>query len=66
MVEMLWSDPQPMMGRAASKRGVGVAFGPDVTHTFLDNNNLSARWCPGVQWLTRGLRDARALTRVQG
>ena len=37
---MLWSDPQPGMGRAPSKRGVGVAFGADVTKSFLQRNNL--------------------------
>jgi len=41
MSELLWSDPQPFPGRAPSKRGVGVAFGPDVTERFLKNNNLS-------------------------
>jgi len=41
MTEMLWSDPQPEKGRAPSKRGVGVAFGPDVTNNFLKTNNLS-------------------------
>eukprot|EP00971_Amphidinium_carterae_P247624 4917355-Amphidinium_carterae.1 len=40
MTEMLWSDPQPAMGRAASKRGVGVAFGQDVTENFLQTNGL--------------------------
>ncbi|XP_016842872.1 serine/threonine-protein phosphatase 5 [Nasonia vitripennis] len=40
MCELLWSDPQPQMGRAPSKRGVGVQFGPDVTHKFLQLNNL--------------------------
>jgi len=40
MCEMLWSDPQPMPGRSPNKRGVGVAFGPDVTHKFLNENNL--------------------------
>jgi len=40
MCEMLWSDPQPMRGRAPSKRGVGLSFGPDVTQRFLDDNNL--------------------------
>jgi len=40
MCELLWSDPQPTNGRSASKRGVGVAFGPDVTHRFLNDNNL--------------------------
>lgn len=41
MTEMLWSDPQPGTGRMASKRGVGVAFGKDVTENFLETNDLS-------------------------
>eukprot|EP00270_Netrium_digitus_P000145 TRINITY_DN10163_c0_g1_i1.p1 TRINITY_DN10163_c0_g1~~TRINITY_DN10163_c0_g1_i1.p1 ORF type:complete len:491 (-),score=96.34 TRINITY_DN10163_c0_g1_i1:178-1650(-) len=40
MCELLWSDPQPGRGRLPSKRGVGVAFGYDVTHKFLKENNL--------------------------
>ncbi|XP_076233657.1 protein phosphatase D3 isoform X2 [Calliopsis andreniformis] len=40
MCELLWSDPQPQPGRAPSKRGVGVQFGPDVTRNFLALNNL--------------------------
>jgi len=41
MSDMLWSDPQKQNGRGPSKRGaVGVAFGPDVTHKFLKENNL--------------------------
>lgn len=40
MAEMLWSDPQETDGWGPSKRGIGVAFGPDVTHRFLDNNGL--------------------------
>lgn len=40
MAEMLWSDPQDANGWGPSKRGIGVAFGPDVTHRFLDNNGL--------------------------
>lgn len=40
MCELLWSDPQPQRGRAPSKRGVGVQFGPDVTENFLAMNNL--------------------------
>lgn len=40
MCELLWSDPQPQIGRAPSKRGVGVQFGPDVTQKFLQLNNL--------------------------
>ncbi|KAG5503592.1 hypothetical protein JIQ42_05813 [Leishmania sp. Namibia] len=39
--ESLWADPQPMTGRSPSKRGVDCpSFGPDVTETFLKNNNL--------------------------
>ena len=41
MADMLWSDPQPMMGRSMSKRGVGFSFGPDYTAAFLEANNLS-------------------------
>ena len=40
MCELLWSDPQPMNGRAPSKRGVGLSFGPDVTKRFLADNDL--------------------------
>jgi serine/threonine-protein phosphatase 5 len=40
MTEMLWSDPQPGKGRMPSKRGVGVAFGQDVTENFLKTNDL--------------------------
>ncbi|ORX90653.1 putative phospho protein phosphatase [Basidiobolus meristosporus CBS 931.73] len=40
MCEMLWSDPQPQMGRGPSKRGVGLQFGPDVTENFLKTNDL--------------------------
>nr|CAG4643841.1 EOG090X03S1 [Lepidurus arcticus] len=40
MCELLWSDPQPQNGRAPSKRGVGVQFGPDVTYKFLELNKL--------------------------
>jgi len=40
MCELLWSDPQHEMGRAPSKRGVGLQFGPDITKEFLDNNGL--------------------------
>lgn len=40
MCELLWSDPGPDSGRQPSKRGVGVAFGPDVTKNFLQNNGL--------------------------
>jgi len=40
MCELLWSDPQPMLGRSPSKRGVGCQFGPDVTRRFLEGNGL--------------------------
>lgn len=40
MCELLWSDPQPQNGRAPSKRGVGIQFGPDVTKAFLAHNKL--------------------------
>lgn len=40
MCDLLWSDPMPSVGRAPSKRGVGVQFGPDVTESFLKLNSL--------------------------
>lgn len=40
MCDALWADPQEPMGRGPSKRGVGLAFGPDVTKDFLDRNGL--------------------------
>jgi len=40
MCELLWSDPQPQYGRAPSKRGVGIQFGPDVTEKFVKKNKL--------------------------
>ncbi|XP_035689914.1 LOW QUALITY PROTEIN: serine/threonine-protein phosphatase 5-like [Branchiostoma floridae] len=40
MCELLWSDPQILPGRAPSKRGVAIQFGPDVTQRFLELNNL--------------------------
>ncbi|KAA8490761.1 Serine/threonine-protein phosphatase 5 [Porphyridium purpureum] len=41
IAEMLWSDPQTEPGRGVSKRGIGVAFGPDVTHAWCDANNIA-------------------------
>ncbi|KAK2197196.1 bifunctional Metallo-dependent phosphatase-like/EF-hand domain pair/Serine-threonine-specific protein phosphatase-bis(5-nucleosyl)-tetraphosphatase/EF-hand domain/Calcineurin-like phosphoesterase domain [Babesia duncani] len=39
--DMLWSDPQKHCGRDVSARGVDcIKFGPDVTNSFLDLNNL--------------------------
>ncbi|RAL38912.1 hypothetical protein DM860_015273 [Cuscuta australis] len=40
MCELLWSDPQPQLGRGPSRRGVGLLFGGDVTKRFLEENNL--------------------------
>jgi serine/threonine-protein phosphatase 5 len=40
MSDLLWSDPQPFPGKSPSKRGVGYAFGPDITEAFLERNNL--------------------------
>jgi len=40
MCDLLWSDPQFSTGRSASKRGVGVQFGPDITNSFLERNKL--------------------------
>mmetsp|Transcript_9265 Transcript_9265/g.14839 ORF Transcript_9265/g.14839 Transcript_9265/m.14839 type:complete len:502 (-) Transcript_9265:221-1726(-) len=41
MCELMWADPQPFNGRAPSKRGVGLSFGPDVTTRFLEENKLN-------------------------
>lgn len=40
MCEMLWADPMAGQGRAKSKRGTGLDFGPDVTKAFLERNKL--------------------------
>ncbi len=40
MSDLMWSDPQPQLGRSPSKRGLGYSFGPDYTRAFLDKNNL--------------------------
>jgi len=40
MTDLLWADPQKENGRAPSKRGQGLSFGPDVTERFLDDNGL--------------------------
>lgn len=40
MSEILWSDPCKENGRQASKRGVGLSFGPDIAAKFLDDNKL--------------------------
>jgi serine/threonine-protein phosphatase 5 len=40
MCECLWNDPQEMPGTTPNKRGVGYAFGPDVTKKYLEANGL--------------------------
>jgi serine/threonine-protein phosphatase 5 len=40
MCELLWSDPIKGKGRAPSKRGCGIGFGPDVAAKFLADNGL--------------------------
>lgn len=40
MCELLWSDPQPQIGRGPSKRGVGIQFGPDISEKFCNLNKL--------------------------
>ena len=55
MCELLWSDPSPLPGRTPSKRGVGVAFGPDVTRKFLE-----VRWpLLGLEGPDGGAQDVR-------
>ncbi|EGN99807.1 hypothetical protein SERLA73DRAFT_180021 [Serpula lacrymans var. lacrymans S7.3] len=41
MCELLWTDPQEMPGRGPSKRGVGIAFGPDVTRRWCTLNGVT-------------------------
>ncbi|KAG7851211.1 hypothetical protein KL941_000880 [Ogataea angusta] len=41
-MELLWTDPQESKGRSASKRGIGMQFGPDVTADFCERNKLKA------------------------
>ncbi|KAH7913689.1 phosphoprotein phosphatase [Hygrophoropsis aurantiaca] len=38
---LLWTDPQIMPGRGPSKRGVGIAFGPDVTRRWCTLNGVT-------------------------
>lgn len=40
MCDILWADPIKVNGRHPSKRGVGLCFGPDIAHKFLDDNGL--------------------------
>lgn len=39
-MELLWSDPQHSNGLGPSQRGLGYAFGPDITSKFLAKNGL--------------------------
>lgn len=39
-MELLWSDPQTTNGLGPSQRGLGYAFGPDITAQFLEKNGL--------------------------
>jgi len=41
-MELLWTDPQKEEGYGASKRGIGIQFGPDITKKFTELNNLKA------------------------
>ncbi|KZV73299.1 Metallo-dependent phosphatase [Peniophora sp. CONT] len=41
MCELLWTDPQEVPGRGPSKRGVGIAFGPDVTRRWCELNGVT-------------------------
>ncbi|KAH9485179.1 Serine/threonine-protein phosphatase T [Psilocybe cubensis] len=41
MCELLWTDPQEAPGRGPSKRGVGIAFGPDVTKRWCTLNGVT-------------------------
>lgn len=42
MCELLWTDPQDAPGRGPSRRGVGIAFGPDITKRWCTENKVSA------------------------
>ena len=70
MCELLWSDPQAADGRSPSKRGVGVAFGPNVTRRFLEANNLqllvrSHEACPAFGARQQGRRTFHGLRHKQ-
>ena len=40
--DILWSDPDEMLGEYPNDRGAGVFFGPDITDRFLERYNLKA------------------------
>jgi serine/threonine-protein phosphatase 5 len=39
--DLIWSDPVNTNGTTSSHRGLGFLFGPDITHEFIDKNNIS-------------------------
>lgn len=39
--DLLWADPQAANGRAASKRGVGKGFGPDIAKAWCQLNKIT-------------------------
>ncbi|KAG1867385.1 phosphoprotein phosphatase [Suillus subluteus] len=42
LFQLLWTDPQTQPGRGPSKRGVGIAFGPDVTKRWCSLNGITS------------------------
>ncbi|KAN0102476.1 Metallo-dependent phosphatase-like protein [Russula decolorans] len=40
--QLLWTDPQESPGWGPSKRGVGIAFGPDVTRRWCELNGVTS------------------------
>lgn len=39
--DLIWSDPVNTNGTTNSHRGLGFLFGPDITHDFVQKNNIS-------------------------
>ena len=37
---MVYDNNMQLNGRHPSKRGISIAFGPDIAHKFLNDNNL--------------------------
>ena len=44
MCDLLWADPMAANGREPSKRGVSMAFGPDITSKFFADNGLCTKY----------------------
>lgn len=38
---LMWSDPKIDDGLDFNRRGAGILWGPDITHSFINNNKLS-------------------------